>query len=175
MVILVVMVASHGILVNQKLKYTVAHGNPALAFSRIQTSWSEPVLCESCPASEWRSSSPSWCWPSKRLPLICPHMSGRRLLTLFPNSTGDIMTQTKYWRLVCVPETTGQTNMKCWNDDTSNFKNEKEDFPRDMSCYDYWYSQMKALYGCETSIQQRSITSPTARLFVLFSTVDFSF
>lgn len=43
-------------LVLNKLHYF--HCNP---WSRTPTSWSVRVLCVCCPASEWRSSCPSWC------------------------------------------------------------------------------------------------------------------
>lgn len=78
---------SHPTLVNQK-SWMIC--SLFLCFIRIRTSWSEPALCEFSPASESPSSSPLWCWPSKRPPPICLRMSGRRQPTPFLNSTGDL-------------------------------------------------------------------------------------
>lgn len=55
---------------------------------RIPISWSERALSGSCPVSEFPSSSPSWCWPSKKQLLTFHLMCGKPPLTPFRNSTG---------------------------------------------------------------------------------------
>lgn len=76
---------------------------------------------------------------------ICPEDSSSRYSQTLQVTLIDLSTtQTNYWWLhVCGPETAGQTNMQCWNIDTRDFENEKEDFPCYMSCYDYWYTVVK--------------------------------
>lgn len=73
---------------SRKHLFTPWHTVVSSPCRRTQTSSSGPVRWGFCPASVSPSSSPSWCWPSRRLRPTCPRMSGRRLPTPSRSSTG---------------------------------------------------------------------------------------